>query len=160
MTETHDYTIRHARNEDLARLVELWQVMMSAHEAMDRRIQLAPGALSAYRAYLGHHLANRDARIVVAEAEGRVVGFALAIISSNLPIFLPAYYGYLSDLVVDPLMRRRGIGRMLVGALVEWLRGREITTIQLQHYDQNPTAAAFWRAMGFAPFYQRMMREL
>lgn len=155
-----NYNIRAAGNHDIDDIIEIWSAMMNGHETMDSRIQLAPGAVTAYRGYVCHHLANRDARVFVAEAEERIVGFGLIVIQRNLPMFLPPYYGYLSDLAVDETQRGRGIGRALVAAIVQWLRTRGIDSIQLQHYTENENAGGFWTNSGFTPFYRRMWRDI
>jgi GNAT superfamily N-acetyltransferase len=134
--------------------------MMADHSAQDPRIHLTEGAIPAYRAYLGYHLASGESCVCVAEAAGRVVGFCLLTISRNLPMFLPARYGYLSDLVVEPAWRRRGIGRALFEQSLGWLHGNKIQSVQLQFYAFNKSGAAFWQAMGFNPYYTRMWRDL
>ena len=120
----------------------------------------AEGAAAAYRSYLGFHLASSDACIRVAEAQERggprVAGFCLLLINRNLPMFLPARYGYLSDLAVDPAWRRQGIGKALLGEVKRWLAEKEISTIQLQVYSKNAPGAEFWRAAGFGAFYDRL----
>lgn len=158
------FQVRPAVFEDMDAILQLWQAMMREHQAGDERIELAPGALSAYRAYAGYHLANSESLVLVATRETadepEVAGFVLAAISRNLPMFLPPRYGYLSDLAVAGNMRRLGIGRALLHNTADWLRGHEISTIQLQYYNFNAAGAAFWEAMGFKPFYTRMWLDL
>lgn len=149
-------TIRRATIEDMDPVVGLWGEMMAEHERGDPRIRLAEGALPAYRAYLGYHLMNSESCVRVAEVSGIVVGFCMLTISRNLPMFLPARYGYLSDLVVSRSWRREGIGRRLVAETLEWMRLRKIDSVQLQHYSFNKTGETFWKAMGFKDYYTRM----
>ena len=135
--------------------------MMGEHEGFDSRIQMTEAAPDAYRAYLGFHLTNEESLLKMAETgEGELAGFCLATINRNLPMFLPPRYGYLSDLVVAPSMRRRGIGRQLVHAVVQWLGQEGIESIQLQVYSQNQDGAQFWKAMGFHSYYDRMWFDL
>lgn len=159
-----DFSIRDATHEELPEVIALWSSMMDGHESFDSRIRMAEGAAAAYRAYLGYHLTNEDARVRVAvlndRSENAVVGFCLALINRNLPMFLPSHYGYLSDLVVDTSMRRRGIGQAMVEDLRQWLQEREIDTIQLQVYTKNSEAAQFWQSVGFRSFYDRMWLDV
>lgn len=138
--------------------------MMREHEELDRRIRMAPGSDSAYRAHLNYHLTQEESRICVAkegaDAASVPVGFCLVTINRNLPMFLPPDYGYLSDLVVDPSVRRRGVGRALVEDVRAWLNSREVETIQLQAYIKNTRATDFWTSLGFSPFYERMWLEV
>lgn len=63
--------------------------------------------------------------LAVAEFQGDVVAFARAMSfnRTNRPDERPSGW-YLSGVVVRESMRRRGIGRRLVEARLEWLRGR------------------------------------
>ena len=162
------FSIRDATPDDLPAVVALWKSMMSDHNALDPRIRLAEGADEGYSAYVNYHLTNDESHVRVAITESpensgasagsgqTVAAFCLLAISRNLPMFLPARYGYLSDLVVEPSLRGKGIGRALVEDGADWLKRREIDTIQLQVYAKNEAAAGFWKALGFASYYDRM----
>lgn len=153
--------IRKATFEDLKPCLELWDAMMAEHQRQDARIRLTEGALGAYRSYLSYHLVHSDSCVRVAEADGgEVVGFCLATINRNLPMFQPERYGYLSDLTVASGWRRQGIGRMLLEEISRWLGQRGVDSIQLQYYNFNAGGASFWRAMNFKPFYTRMWLDL
>ena len=152
--------IRKAAFEDMEAIIVLWNDMMLDHQRNDPRICLADGALSAYRAYLGYHLAHSESCVRVADAGGQVIGFVLAAINRNLPMFEPERYGYLSDLAVAAPWRRRGIGRELVKEIRVWLGRRGVDTVQLQYYSFNHAGQAFWRAMDFKPFYTRMWLDM
>lgn len=52
---------------------------------------------------------------VCALAEGRVVGTGRIVGDGGV-------YFYLQDVVVEPAWQGRGVGRLLVGALLDWLR--------------------------------------
>ncbi|WP_109485247.1 GNAT family N-acetyltransferase [Occallatibacter savannae] len=50
---------------------------------------------------------------------------------------------------VDPAYRRAGVGRMLVHAVVEWNRDRDVREIVLMVTDVNEGAIAFYERLGF-----------
>jgi ribosomal protein S18 acetylase RimI-like enzyme len=152
--------IRRATLDDMAPIVQLWGEMMDHHARNDPRIRLAEGALAAYRAYLGYHLLHSESCVRVAESFDGINGYCLLTICQNLPMFLPARYGYLSDLVVMQGRRREGTGRRLVQEALQWLRQRRIDSIQLQHYSFNEVGRSFWKAMGFKDYYTRMWLDI
>jgi dTDP-L-rhamnose 4-epimerase len=52
---------------------------------------------------------------------------------------------------VAPAARRRGLGRALVDAVVEWARGEGLLRVELSVADVAPEAAALYRGAGFEP---------
>lgn len=159
---TQTIHIRQADPADLPPILAMWETMMRDHEAADGRVQLADGAVGAYRSYLGYHLNASESRVLVGEPQDQseLVAFCLTTISRNLPMFMPPRYGYLSDLYVKPAWRRQGIGRRLVRMTYDWLRHEGIDTVQLQYYNFNGPGGEFWRSLGFEPYYQRMWVSL
>jgi ribosomal-protein-alanine N-acetyltransferase len=84
---------------------------------------------------------------LVARAGGRVVAFACAyIVSDELMI---------NDLAVDPLARRRGVGRELLGHLIEGARLRGCRRATLEVRPSNTPARALYESLGFAAVGRR-----
>ena len=62
------------------------------------------------------------------------------------------------DLVLAPAARGQGLGRIVVGALVAYLRGcLGWNRITVDPDVANPRGVAFWKAAGFAP--QRLVED-
>ena len=55
------------------------------------------------------------ATLVVAEEDGRVIGYLLATIERDLPIYVCEEYGIVREWWVEPAFRRRGVGKALIG---------------------------------------------
>ncbi len=159
MIFSDDITIRPATLDDADAIVALWMAMMHEHESFDPRVRLAENAANAYRQYARYHISNGGA-VFVAEHLDRIVGFCLGYPARNLPMFLPAQYGYLSDVMVSQPWRRKGVGRALVRAAREWFRTEGIPHVQLQVYNSNGPGRAFWEKEGFADFIHGMWHGL
>jgi len=76
-------------------------------------------------------------RAVVAEEDGRVIGFGRCVTDD-------ASNGYLSLVVVDPAHRRRGFGTAIVDALIG--SNPEVTWVLRAG---QPGSAGFWESLGF-----------
>jgi len=99
-------------------------------------------ALGAYRALRRYP----HAAVFVAEAEdGRVIG-RLSISRDQHPASR-----HVADLglMVDAEYRRRGIGRALLDAAVEWAREAEVRKLELHVFPWNEAAIALYEDFGF-----------
>jgi ribosomal protein S18 acetylase RimI-like enzyme len=105
-------------------------------------------------------LGNRDWGIFVADAGGSLAGQIMGTLRDRVPVFEPARYGYVTDVIVDPAARRSGIGRALFAALKEWFRERGASYLKLQVAHHNPASQGFWRAMGCIDFMDVMWFDL
>jgi len=84
----------------------------------------------------------------VAEKNGEVVGYAIVTIERTL---LPPWkrYGHLLNIAVDPLFRRRGIGKELIEMVVNYLRDKKIEKIVLEVRASNTVARNLYISLGF-----------
>jgi len=115
--------------------------------------------------YLAHLLArcSRDSgRIFVAEEEGEVVGF-VGVLASVLPEELdedPAPHAYISDLVVLPPQRRRGLGRALLVRAEDFARRSGATRLRVGVLAGNRPAARLYRSAGFRDYRLELTKDL
>lgn len=58
-------------------------------------------------------------------------------------------YAYLEDLVVADRFRRRGLGRALVAAAIDWARAAGLPGVMLETQDINVAACQLYAACGF-----------
>lgn len=82
-----------------------------------------------------------DARLIVADRAGEVVGYAAA--------WFAADEAELGDLAVHPDRRRQGVGTRLVEAVVAEARRREARHLFLQVRESNRGAIRLYRGSGF-----------
>jgi GNAT superfamily N-acetyltransferase len=89
------------------------------------------------------------AEVVIAEADGEPVGFALFF--HNYSTFLAQPGLYLEDLYVRPEARGRGIGRALLAHLARLARERECGRLEWWVLDWNEEATRFYHSLGARP---------
>ena len=142
--------IRLAEALDAERIGELWAEMVSYHAAMDPQI-FRPAASGAelYARSILDRLSDADARVLVAELDGAVVGYVSGVIADiTTEMFMPLRCGLLADIYLQAAFRRRGLGRQLVERLMLWFRSRGLRHFEWHVSAGNHEALAFWKAIG------------
>ena len=93
---------------------------------------------------------NQD--IIVAEADGKVVGFAHVILleQKKIPCLKPEKVVYLQDLDVSEALRSQGIGSKLIDACKDYGRERGADFIRTQVFPQNARGLKFYERAGFS----------
>ena len=92
---------------------------------------------------------KQKAEVVIAEAEGKPVGFALFF--HNFSTFLGRAGIYLEDLFVEPSERGKGYGKLLLKRLARIAVQRGCGRLEWACLDWNEPAIAFYKAVGAAP---------
>jgi ribosomal protein S18 acetylase RimI-like enzyme len=155
VAQPEEVRVRSARHADVPALGAIWQELMDLHERTDARFALADDALIRWRG-MAHDMLNRDDGFLhVAEYGGRAAGFCLGWLAKNPPIYKVAEVGFISEIAVAEVQRRRGVGRALIRSAREWFRGRDVHEYQLSTAVWNDEAKAFWQAIGGEPLLLR-----
>jgi ribosomal protein S18 acetylase RimI-like enzyme len=152
--------VRRATPRDLDRLVALWTAIAAHHASLEPIFALRRGAESELRALIGPLLRDRDAGVLVFEADGDLRGLCIVRIDRAPPIFRETQRAEITDLIVREDHRRRGIGSQLVGAAFEWMRRRGIDRVEVRVAARNREGQAFWRARGFDDLMDVLHRRL
>jgi GNAT superfamily N-acetyltransferase len=153
--------VRPARSEDLPAVARLAAALVRMHHHLDpQRFMLIEPVEDGYQWFFTRELKRDAARILVAEDDGRIHGYAYATLEDRDWNDLLDACGKLNDLYVDAAARRRGIARALVDATLAWLRERRAPRVVLLSAWQNPDAHAFFEAIGFRRTMVEMTAEL
>ncbi|SRR5260221_3550370 len=85
-----------------------------------------------------------DQHYIVADAEGKLVGFILVEVSGM-------YVGRSSidDLYIQSEYRNKGIGKVLLQAAFEWLKSKGAKRVGLGVHKSNEVAIKLYKSMGF-----------
>jgi ribosomal protein S18 acetylase RimI-like enzyme len=161
--------VRTARSSDLPRVGELAAALVRQHHALDAaRFLLVEPIAEGYRRFLGGELRRKDALVLVAEAEdgdgedaeSGILGYAYATLEPRNWNDLLDAAGKLNDVFVDPVARRRGVGRALCRAVFAELAARGAPRVVLMSAWRNPDAHAFFESLGFRRTMLEMTAEL
>jgi len=96
-------------------------------------------------------MAMPDRLVLVAEADGQVVGHLTGRIDEPTPI-RPVSVATLASMYVRPAHRRHGIGARLVEQFREWARDQNARRMSVTAYTANDDAVRFYRRQGFVPY--------
>ena len=92
-------------------------------------------------------LAAPNARVLVADANGEVVGMCSVQLTTSTAEGAPS--GLIEDVVVDRAWRGRGIGRALLDEAEAWARGQGAARVQLLADQRNAPALDFYKGRGW-----------
>lgn len=152
------YRVRTARADDVEAIVGLWREFIRFHEELDDRVRMREGSVEWFADLVQSLLGSESDRVVMAEtAEGKVVGYAIGRERERVP-WEPERFGFVSDIYVDIGHRRRGVATALFRDLRDWFEKRGLVSIEGDVLHLNPVSQAFWRALGFTDFLDRLRR--
>lgn len=90
---------------------------------------------------LGEELSNPAAVFLVAVEEDTVLGYAgMHVVYGE---------GYIDNIAVFPAARRKGVGRRLIEALVDWMEHHEGVFLTLEVRPSNEAAVLLYQSVGF-----------
>ena len=140
--------IRRLRVADLDCLLELFESVAA------ERVHIAtePGFDKArYRQRWQVSIASKSEPCFVAVDGKQIIG--------ELSIFENRAYGLTIGMIVDAAYRRRGIGRKLMKAALDWARRRGIRKLSLRVFPHNLAAIALYEQTGFK-IIERLERDV
>ncbi len=157
----HAVTIRPATPGDMEILGGFGALLVALHHELDAKRFIEPGKTTPqrYGHFLKSQLAQPDVIVLVAEAQGRLLGYAYAASEGFDYMSLRGPAGLIHDLFVDPASRRRGIGRLLMEAAMAGLKSMGCERFVLSTAHRNEAARNLFAAMGFRPTMVEMTRE-
>ena len=143
--------IRPAMHADMNAVGRLGAMLIEEHYEFDRDrfIAASPESPQRYGAFLGTQLERENIIVLVADIDGKVVGYTYAGVEGFDYMALRGPAGALYDIVVDPESRGQGVGRMLLDATIAALKKRGEPRIVLSTAEKNETAQRLFARAGF-----------
>ena len=139
MTDTtSEVSIRPLDELDISDIVRIDEKILGSYrpEVWERRI--------------GYYLRRDPETSVVAELDGRVVGFMLGEVRSG-EFGLEEPTGWVEVLGVDPTCRGRAVGRRMADAILEHFRAKGARSVRTLVDGENEELCGFFSSLGFEP---------
>ena len=154
--------VRRAEPRDARALGELGAALMRTHVAFDRQRFLAAGdhAERGYASFLRAQLDDDPFVVVVAERDGRIIGYVYAGLEPMSWKELRGPAGFIHDILVQDDSRNSGAGTLLIEAAVSWLKAHGAPRVMLWTADRNDNAQRLFARLGFRRTMIEMTREL
>ena len=156
------HIVRRATPADLPVIGRLGALLVEEHYDFDpqRFLPARPRTPADYASFISTQLEDPNKTVLVADNDGDVVGYAFAAVEGYDYMALRGPAGVLHDLIVAPEYRGRGVGRLLLGAALEFCRSRGVPRVVLSTADRNVAAQRLFASMGFRRTMIEMTRDL
>jgi ribosomal protein S18 acetylase RimI-like enzyme len=146
--------------QDRRRLRSCVVELQDFERALEPALPKGEAMADRYLAYMLERCAGTAGRIFVAEEDGVVVGF-VGVLARVVPEPDEAQaYAYVSDLVVLPAYRRRGIGRALLERAEAYARREGAGTLRVGVLAKNEAAGRLYRSKGFSDYTIHLNKPL
>ena len=154
--------IRRATKEDTQAVGRLGALLLRVHYGFDPDRFMRPGddAEEGYAWFLGTQLEDPDVLVLVAEDDGRIVGYLYAAIEPRNWKELRDEAGFIHDIVVSEDQRGLGVADGLLNAAIRWMRERGMPRVLLWTATPNTAARRVFERHGFRSTMIEMTREL
>jgi len=155
-------SIRPATLKDVGAIGRLGALLVREHHDFDPQRFIAATAQTEkrYGSFLGTQLEEPNIVILVAERDGKVIGYTYSGVESIDYMSLRGPAGVIYDIVVDPDYRQQGVGRVLIDATLEVLKGKGSPRVVLSTAERNAAAQRLFDRAGFRRTMIEMTREL
>jgi GNAT superfamily N-acetyltransferase len=146
--------VRDMDNADREPVIDLiWQLNLFEDKISGDR---APGRKAAASGLAANRrrMAEHGGVELVAELDGRIVGYLLCVIEEAEPYVRDAerLHAYIAELVIAEGNRGRGLGQKLISAAEDFARGQGMSSIQIGALSGNGPANRLYEHLGYASY--------
>lgn len=137
--------LRIANLDDLPILLEFEQRLIKAERPMDPSIK--DGDISYYD--ISEMIKATNSEVFVVELDDEIVASGYAKIIDDHPYLKHAKQGYLGFMFIPEEHRGKGLNKLILNAMIDWCKTRNVFEIRLDVYDVNKTAIKAYKKSGF-----------
>ena len=152
--------VRLARKEELDRINELRKQVNDLHVAGKPDV-FKPGFSRELQDFIYAIWDDPEQDIAVAELDGQIAGFAVLhhICRPENPFMYVRDFLDIDEFCVDAACRRQGVASAMIAFIKDYARKKGFRRLELNMWEFNQDALAFYEAAGFRTFrrYMEMM---
>lgn len=159
--------LRPAAADDVPGVLPMVAKICALHASWDpAKYGFLPEPQRRYHNWLIARAADPRSVFLVAEREAadadpaRLVGFLVATVEQEIPIYRLKEYGFLHDLWIEPDYRHEGLARQMIMLAIERFGQIGVEQIRLDTAAANDPARRLFESCGFRPSTVEMLLEL
>jgi len=154
--------IRKATSSDYAGLSELFEEVDSLHYEQVPEIFRRPRGPARPLSEIASLIVGHDSAIFVAEVDGALAGCVIVYIwqTRDRPLLVPLRYAMVDTIVVRSMFRGMGVGHRLMKAVEVWAEEHGLERIELNVFEFNTGAIAFYESLGYETLSRRLVKRL
>ena len=156
--------IRPATPADVTAVLPMVAKICALHETWDEaKYGFLPSPEQRYEGWLKRLTTRESSVFLVASAPeqpGKLVGFIVATVDKEIPIYRLKEYAFIHDLWVEEEYRRSGIARQMVMETIERFKQMGVKQIRLDTAAVNESARRLFSSCGFRVSTIEMLMEL
>ncbi|HEX4124678.1 MAG TPA: GNAT family N-acetyltransferase [Tepidisphaeraceae bacterium] len=155
--------IRRATSDDVESVLPMVAKICAFHEKLDpAKYGFLPHPEERYRGWLANRTGDPRSVFLVAQPDSGapLIGFLIATIEREIPIYRLDEFGFIHDLWVQPEFRKQGVGKALAESAVSRFGQLGVTQVRLDTAAANESARKLFAAVGFRPSVVEMLREI
>jgi GNAT superfamily N-acetyltransferase len=152
--------VRRAVSEDVRKIAEFAIKLFAQHQAYDSRRFAEIASVEGAEQFYGSQIEAKDAAILIAEFENKIVGFAYIQYEPMDYANLLENAAWLHDIYVDETARSHNAGKLLLAAAAETAKELGADKLMLMAASKNEYARSFFERNGFAETMVEMMLDL
>ena len=153
--------VRYANREDLPRVNELRKQVNDLH-VEGRPDIFKPGFNQALQDFLYTVFESETMDVIVAERDGIVCGFACVqyVDKPESPYSFARHFYDVDEFCVDEAFRRQGVATELMNFIRQEAKTKGFDRVELNMWEFNEGARAFYEALGFTTYRRYMQMEI
>lgn len=153
--------VRTATPNDVPDVLPMVAKICALHESWDAaKYGSIPHPEQRYQSWLTRLASDERGVFLVAEDEQRLVGFLVATVEREIPIYRLQEFAFIQDLWVEPEYRQQGIARQMIMQTIEHFDKIGVKQIRLDTAAVNEGVRRLLASCGFRVSTQEMLIEL
>jgi len=158
--DSRSLMVRKASESDVPDIVKLNMQLADYHRRIDEYYKSGKGRCSSFKPYINEVMKKKNAKVLVAKIDSKVIGYLIGEIIPARPYLTPKKIGKVANAFVDAKYQRCGAGKMMFSELIAWFKKNNIKHIELTVDVRNKIGISAWEKFGFKEYMKKMRLDL